>query len=134
MTWSLSGIMAALASAMPVSATTVVYPWPTDIITSTPALVVGYPTAVDYDQAYGRASDKLTVPVWSVFGSVSNEAARDALSATLSGAAEIKAALETDPTLGGVCKTLRVTNALPESVIINGVTYIAIRFTVEVYT
>jgi hypothetical protein len=131
--WSLSAIMDALAAATPVALTTKVYPHPVATVIP-PAIIVGYPTDIDYDQVYGRASDKLMFPLWAVFGAVSDLAARDELSEALSGSAEIKGAIEASTTLRGLGCATRVTNAVPETVTIGGVQYISARFTVEVYS
>lgn len=131
--WSLSDIMDALAAATPVGLTTKVYPWPVETFT-VPALIVGYPTEIAYDQTFGRACDKLTIPIWAVFGNVSSLAARDELSGAISGEDEIKAAMEADPTLGGTCQVVRIGRCVPEIITAAGASYLAGRFEAEVWT
>ena len=71
------------------------YGYPVGKVTP-PAAVVSYPTALDFDETYGRGSDRLTLPVVLVVGKASDRAARDALGAYCNGTGprSVKATLE----------------------------------------
>jgi len=75
----------------------------------TPMAVVGWPQ-VTYDEAMGRGLDTWTVPIQVFVGLADNRTAVDTLEAYMdgAGATSIKAAVETDPTLGGACDDVRV--------------------------
>jgi len=76
----------------------------------TPMAVVGWPQ-VDYDQAMGRGLDTWTVPVQIFVGLADNRSAVATLETYMdgAGATSVKAAIEADPTLGGACDDVRVT-------------------------
>jgi hypothetical protein len=122
--------MDALANAVPFGRA---YGWPVESVIP-PAVVVGYPTTIDYDAVFGRGSDKLVIPVYFVCGIVSDFAARAEVSSVVGGANEIKAAIESDTALLAVCQTARVTDAIIEQVTIGGVLLLAVRFDTEVFT
>jgi hypothetical protein len=107
------------------------YPFPAEAI-STPAVVVGYPTAIEFDATFRRGSDRAEFPVWFVVGRNDPKAARDALSAIIAGADSIKDLLDGD--LGGVVSACRVTGCEPTFIDIAGVSYAAAKFTLEVYS
>ena len=70
-----------------------------------------------------------------VLGRMDERAAQGRLDAYVapSGAQSVKAALEADPTLGGACQTLRVTDANPRTVVVSGIEMIAYRFGIDIY-
>lgn len=70
-----------------------------------------------------------------IVGRMSDRAASDRLDAYLAntGASSVRAAIESDPTLGGACSTLVVVNALPRSVVVSGVDMYAYRYEVGIY-
>lgn len=107
------------------------YPYPADTI-SAPAVVVGYPTEIEYDSTFRRGSDRAVYPVWFVVPRTDPKKARDDISAILAGARSIKDVLDGD--LGGVVQACRVTGAKPAFIDVGAVSYAAAEFTVEVYT
>src|SRR5258708_5405529 len=134
----LAAIMDALAGATPTVATagsapTTKFAYPVATLVP-PAVVVGYPTDIEYDATMARGSDKVTIPVWYVCGPGGDKAARAVVSAVIGGANEMKAAIESNATLKTKVQTARVTTATPDSIVIGTVTMIAVRFDVEVYT
>lgn len=75
----------------------------------TPMAVVGWPQ-VNYDEAMGRGLDTWTIPVQIFVGLADNRTAVNRLEEYMdgAGATSVKAAIETDRTLGGVCDDVRV--------------------------
>ena len=74
-----------------------------------PMAVVGWPT-VTYDEAMQRGLDTWTIPVQIFVGLADNRSAVLKLESYMdgSGATSVKAAIEADTTLGGVCDDVRV--------------------------
>lgn len=72
--------------------------YPADLVTP-PAAVVTYPTEAEFDTAYARGMDRITLPVVVLIGKVSDRASRDRLSAYLdgSGAKSLKRVIEFEP-------------------------------------
>lgn len=101
---------------------------------SPPAAVVE-PVDIDYDEAMNRGLDTYRAFILVIVGRMSDRSSQDRLDAYLagSGASSVKAALETDRTLGGACSTLEVTSARPREVVVSGVNMIAYRFEVTIY-
>jgi hypothetical protein len=101
---------------------------------SPPAAVVE-PLEVDYDEAMRRGLDVYRAFILVIVGRMSDRSSQDRLDAYVagSGASSVKAALETDRTLGGACSTLQVTSARPREVVVSGVNMIAYRFEVSIY-
>ena len=101
-----------------------------------PAAIVSLPSTIEYDAVMGRGADRIVIPVTVLVGKVSERTARDRLGAYIAGtgASSIKAAIEgSDPTLGGVAQTVRVTNASVDVVTIQAIDYLGASFDVEVY-
>ena len=111
--------------------TEAMYPFPADAIVA-PCWVVGYPKNIDYDETFGRGSDRAVFPVWHIVARNDPRSTRDALSAVIAGASSIKTIL--DGTLGGAVQTCRVTDCQPTFIEIGGVPYAAGEFTLEVLT
>ena len=102
-----------------------------------PQAIVSLPTApVEYDAVMGRGADRVVIPVRVLVGAVSDRASRDAIAAYISGTGtqSVKSAIEgTDPTMGGVIQTVRVTSATVDIVTVGAVDYLGASFDVEVY-
>lgn len=62
--------------------------------------------AIDFDESFGRGTDKVTVDCAMVVQRASERTARKALAVYVTA---LKAALEADRSLGGACDSLRVT-------------------------
>lgn len=79
----------------------------------TPPAVHVYPSSTEFDRTMGRGIDYQVFTVQALVGTVSEEAAQDQLDQYLSGSGprSVKAAVETDKTLGGLVNNLRVTDA-----------------------
>jgi hypothetical protein len=101
---------------------------------SPPAAVIE-PIEVNYGVAMQDGLDQYQAYILVIVGRMSERSAQDRLDAyvTSSGASSIKAKVEADPTLGGACSTLQVTDANPRTVTVSGVEMIAYRFGVEIY-
>lgn len=101
---------------------------------SPPAAVVE-PLEIDYDEAMQRGLDVYRAYILVIVGRMSDRSSQDRLDAYVagSGASSVKAALESDKTLGGACSTLQVTSARPREVVVSGVNMIAYRFEVTIY-
>ncbi len=129
----LTAIMTALAGAVPSAAANQVYAHPVGSL-APPAVVVGYPTDVEFDVVFTNASHRLVFPVFYVCGMVDDGGAQVAVSNVFGGTNQIKTAIETNATLLTKVQTARVTDAAFQSVTIGAVDMIAVRFDVEVYT
>lgn len=77
-----------------------------------PFAAVRYPDQIDYDLTFHRGADQATFECVLVLGKPDERTTRDELTKYVSsaGALEVKAAIEADPTLGGVIQTCRVTD------------------------
>ena len=99
-----------------------------------PAAVVE-PLEIDYDEAMKQGCEFYRAFILVIVGRMSDRSSQDRLDAylTTTGATSIKAALETDRTLGGACSTLQVASTRPREVVVSGVNMIAYRFEVRIY-
>lgn len=130
---NLAAIMDAMAAAVPPLASGKVYGYPVEDFTI-PAAIVGYPTTIDFDRTFARGSDRLVIPLFFIVGKVVARQSRNDLAEVVSGANEIKAALEANVGLLSVAQTVRVTDCRIESVTAGGIDYIAAIFDTEVIT
>lgn len=75
-----------------------------------PVAVVGWPTGVEYDSTMARGADEWTFAVAVAVRTSSSRAAATNLDGYLAaeGAESVKAAIESDPTLGGVAQYAHV--------------------------
>lgn len=99
-----------------------------------PAVIVGYPTDIEFDATFNDGSHRLVIPVYFVCGKVDDKASRNVVAAAVSGANGVKAAIEADAPLHALVDTARVTNGTAVSFPVGAVDMIGIRFDVEVYT
>lgn len=100
----------------------------------TPCAVIGTPD-VEFDTTMARGADKLLIPVRVYASRASDRSGQEKIDEYLasSGATSIKAAIESDVTLGGAAHTLRVRSASGFGVYnIAGSDYLGVEFTVEV--
>lgn len=76
-----------------------------------PAAVVDFPSVVSFDQAMSRALDAYEISVYVLVATSSDRKGQEKLANYVagSGSSSVKAAIESDKTLGGACQTLRVT-------------------------
>ncbi len=104
-----------------------VYPYPIESI-AVPCTVIGYPERIDFDNTFGRGSDRADVPLWVIVGKTGTADARDALSTLIADASSVKSALDGQHAFGAV----RVTDASIQEIAVGGVTYMAVKFSCDV--
>lgn len=100
-----------------------------------PAAIVGFPTAVRYDFAMRTPVSRYTFPVRVIAGRVAEGEGQDKIDDLCSpdGALSIRAAIDSDPTLGGAAHSSRVVEARDFGVYeVAGIAYIGGEFEVEV--
>ena len=128
---NLTAVMDAIAALLTAETSDQAYAYPPDAAVS-PCWIVGYPPDIDYDAVFGRGSDRAVFPVFRVVPRNDPKSARDALSAVISQANDIKAVL--DGTLSSTVQSARVTSCKPSFIEIGGVPELAAEFSLEVYS
>jgi len=101
-----------------------------------PPIAIIFPENISFDTAFGRGLDTYTFTVQVIVSKISDRNAQSNLDGYCnpSGASSIKAALESDKTLGGLGQDLRVTEARDyRAATINENTYLTVTFAVTVY-
>lgn len=101
-----------------------------------PPIAVVKPESISYDTAFGRGLDTLEFSVLCIVGRVEERTAQATLDAycATTGTASIKAAIESNPTLGSTISDLRVTEMRNyTSLSVGDVTYLAAEFVVQVF-
>lgn len=101
-----------------------------------PPIAVVKPESISYDTAFGRGLDTLEFSVLCIVGRVEERTAQATLDAycATTGTASIKAAIESNPTLGSAISDLRVTEMRNyTSLSVGDVTYLAAEFVVQVF-
>jgi len=128
-----TGVRTALAAAIDTITALRCFEYVPDSV-SPPAAVIE-PLEITYGMAMQDGLDFYQAYILVIVGRMSDRSAQDRLDAyvTSSGASSIKAKVENDPTLGGACSTLQVTDANPRTVTVSGVEMLAYRFGVEIY-
>lgn len=108
------------------------YAYPTDSI-AVPAAVIAFPESLEYDQTYGRGSDRMTLPLHVLVGRVSDRTAQDDLGAFAdgSGAESVKQVLENGSYTA--LDSLRVMDAQFGTFTVNGIDYLGATFRVDVF-
>jgi len=98
-----------------------------------PPIAVVMPDRVLYDLNARRGADTFYFSVMMIVGRADDRAAQNNLDGYIVGAGSLKAAIESDRTLGGVANTCRVTEMSNySSMSLGDVVYLAAQFTVEV--
>jgi len=98
-----------------------------------PPIDIVMPDRIAYDLNARRGADTFYFTVILIVSRADDRAAQNNLDAFLTGSGSVKAAIESDRTLGGVANTCRVTEmASYSSLPIGDVLYLAAQFTVEV--
>jgi hypothetical protein len=104
-------------------------------IADIPIAMVGNP-AIEYDKAFGRGHDDYDIPVMVLVSRTVDDESQEKLNAYLDpfGTSSIKAAIESDSTLGGVVEDLRVvgTEGRPDMYAVGSVEYLGAVLTVHV--
>jgi len=101
-----------------------------------PPVAVVKPESISYDTAFGRGLDTMEFSVLCIVGRVEERTAQATLDAycATTGTASIKAAIESEPTLGSAISDLRVTEMRNyTSLSVGDVTYLAAEFVVQVF-
>lgn len=101
-----------------------------------PPIAVVKPESISYDTAFGRGLDTMEFSVLCIVGRVEERIAQATLDAycATTGTASIKAAIESNPTLGSAISDLRVTEMRNyTSLSVGDVTYLAAEFVVQVF-
>jgi hypothetical protein len=101
-----------------------VYPMPTGSVTPTCA-VIGFPSRIDYDLTFNCSIVEIELPIWFVVGSFGTKNTRDDLSTLID---NIKSIVDGYHSWGIV----RVTKAVIDLVTIGQVSFITVRFNVEI--
>lgn len=107
-----------------------------------PSLQVTGISATDYDTAFGRGGDTLTMVIQGLVGTTSDRGAQEQLDAWLdtTGTTSVKAAIETERpaavTLGGLVSYCRVTGTSGHRIYktSNGTDLLGAEWTVEIHT
>ena len=131
---TLENVQAGLADALRNIVGLRVYDFPSDRV-ETPAAVLSLPET-PYDVTLGGRSDEWAFPLWVLVAKADDKAAYTEMRGYLEaeGAKSIRAMVEADRTLGGACDTAAVTLARPMFATVAGTEFLAIEFTLEVYT
>jgi hypothetical protein len=103
--------------------------WPPGAL-AVPACLVDYPSRITLAATFGRGSDLLEVPVLLLAAQTFTREGRDALAAYLAGGDDVVAALEGPHPWG----TAHVGDAEVTTAVVGGITYLALKLTVEVAT
>lgn len=101
-----------------------------------PPIAVVMAPNISYDLSFARGMDSYSFTVMVIVGRVSDRTAQATLDAFCNpvGAFSVKAAIHSDPTLGGACQNARVTEMTNYgSISIGDVEYLSAEFTVQVY-
>lgn len=100
-----------------------------------PCAIVGMPTRVSYDFSFRSAVTRFTFPMRVLVGRTTEGESQDRLDdfASADGTSSLRAAIDGDPTLGGVANTTRVVEARDFGVYeVAGVSYIGMELEIEV--
>lgn len=106
------------------------YPWNAARVTP-PAAVVDLPERVEYDLAYGRGSDKVTLSVMVVVGPPADRSTGERLTEYLSGSGALSVKAAVEGRVYGACDHVTVTEAEVLVASFANVQYMAVQFTVE---
>ena len=101
-----------------------------------PPIAVVKPDSIQFDSVFQRGLDTMQFSVLCIVGRVDERSAQATLDAycATTGTASIKAAIESDPTLGSAVKDVRVTEMRNyTSLPVGDVTYLAAEFAVQVF-
>jgi len=101
-----------------------------------PPIAVIFPDNISFDTAFNRGLDTYSFSVQVIVSKVSDRNAQSNLDGYCNpdGAQSVKAAIESDRTLGGLIQDLRVTEARDyRAATINENTYLTVTFVVTVY-
>lgn len=131
---SLRNVQGGLANAVKTITGLRVYDFPSDRV-ETPAAVLSLPET-SYDVTLGGRTDPWIFPLWVLVAKADDKASYGEMIDYLEaeGPKSIRAVVEADTTLGGTCDTVSVLSARPLFATVAGTEFLAVEFTVEVYT
>lgn len=131
---NLEGVQAGLADALRTIVGLRVYDFPSDRV-EPPAAVLSLPET-PYDVTLSGRSDEWTFPLWVLVAKANDKSAYGEMVDYLEaeGTKSIRAAVEADRTLGGACDTAAIVRARPLFATVAGTEFLAVEFTLEVYT
>jgi len=101
-----------------------------------PPIAVIFPENISFDSAFGRGLDEYTFTIQVIVSKVSDRNAQASMDAYCNpdGDSSVKAAVESDRSLGGLIQDLRVTEVRDyRAATINENTYLTVTFVVTVY-
>jgi hypothetical protein len=111
----LSGIMAGIATSLKTvpALGNHVFAYTPDSLPSPPYAIVGFPELIEFDFTMGGGNADMQIPVRIYVAKVDERGGQLKLHAMMDprGAGSINDAIESDPTLGGVCDTLHCEKA-----------------------
>ena len=101
-----------------------------------PIALVAPINSLNYDSTMARGADTYEIPIVVYISRIDAETAQDGIDAYLAstGATSVKAAIESDPTLGGAAMSVRVVSATDygEYEVTQGTSFLGVTFNVEV--
>ena len=101
-----------------------------------PIALVAPINSLNYDSTMARGADTYEIPVIVYISRVDAQLSQDAVDGYLasSGATSVKAAIESDPTLGGAAMSVRVISATDygEYEVTQGTSFLGVTFNIEV--
>lgn len=131
---TLENVMAGVKAALEGIVGLRVYDFPSDRV-EPPAAVLSLPET-PYDVTLGGRNDQWTFPLWVLVAKANDKSAYKEMVQYLEaeGTKSILAAIEADRTLGGACDTCSIIRARPLFATVAGTEFLAVEFTLEVYT
>lgn len=111
-----------------------VYDFPSSRV-EPPAAVLSLPET-PYDVTLGGDSCEWIFPLWVLVSKADDRTSYQEMIPYLEeeGPRSIRAVIEADRTLGGACDTVAVVRARPQFAYVGGTEFLAVEFTLEVYT
>ena len=101
-----------------------------------PIALVAPINSLNYDSTMARGADTYEIPVIVYISRIDAQLSQDSVDAYLasSGATSVKAAIESDPTLGGAAMSVRVISATDygEYEVTQGTSFLGVTFNIEV--
>ena len=132
---SFSSIRAGLKTNLETISGLTVYDYVPDFL-EPPIAIIAPLNTLNYDSTMARGADTYEVPVILYISRIDAETSQDTVDSYLasSGATSVKAAIESNPTLGGAAMSVRVISASDygEYEVTQGTSFLGVTFNVEV--
>jgi hypothetical protein len=98
-----------------------------------PPVAMVYPDTIEYDLNANRGADTFTFIVYVLVGRADDRTAQNRLDGYVVGPDSVKAAIESDRTLGGAADTCRVASMRNyQQITVGDIVYLGVEFEVEV--